>query len=699
MGLFTVLIAEQEHIDAIRQENRLFFEPFLESKELAFCYWNPSGQTLYEAVPDLLDVVGRRKAWRVVIINNCKEEHLQEQNPFDVVDYSTIMSMPVPNRQLDPNEPLEIWENEWNDYYEMLIKEKEIVCKNALEIPLQKLTTWLCFRPEDYILNEVQEKQDVHDWAMEMIERDNIKASVRLEIMERNYYKSELRMKEHLRREFVADEYLNITYPAEIHCISLRTAKNGFFDPDTYWNVRQESDYSTFAERNMYFDKMRFLVFDLLPKTHRNYRNDYIRFLATVLIFSSNPAPSGALQARHLYQLDVETDDTPLCTLVTSYDKKLASTMEVIENEMERIRNEIPGELSDKAATALFCAPKALEVLLDETCDPDKVLVDNDYGLYYDQPENEFHKWNRDRQTSEKELKYIVKQQLRSIRKSVSHLQQFTETSDVNISRLTPFQMDDIREHTNAAEDEMVASMPPDLNDTSRYTDRMNDNAAEVKKIIGRRMTQQTAMLLSIISVALCLICCIPFVLSNRNTSDNITAALIVSAVIIIALIVVMVIALILMRSTLRNAVRAYNSTVSEIVNEIQSSLKQFSKYLSASYNVRKGHAVLNYSKKNLDEFTMSLRIRKKHLEDIRKRRAYLAEEYKDYFGDMSYCDETMSRSYDYDFDLKTEYPYPAPFLAGDERQIEFVSKGNLVEVPSSYVTKIMVKMEGIYDK
>lgn len=697
--MFTVLIAEQEHIDAIRQENRLFFEPFLESKELAFCYWNPSGQTLLEAVPDLLDVVGRRKAWRAVIINNCKEEFLQAQNPFDVVDYSTIMSMPVPNRQLDPDEPLETWEEEWNTYYETLLKEKELVCKSALEIPLQKLVTWMCFRPEDYILNEVQEKQDVHDWAMEMIERDNIKASVRLEIMERNYYKSELRMKENMRRAFVADEYMNITYPSEIHCISLRTAKNGFFDPDTYWNVRQESDYSTFAERNMYFDKMRFLVFDLLPKTHRNYRNDYIRFLATVLIFSSNPAPSGALQTRHLYQLDVETDDTPLCTLVTSYDKKLASTMDVIENEMERIRNEIPGELTDKAASALFCTPKAVEVLLDASCDPDKVVVDNDYGFYYDQPEDEFHKWNRDRQTSEKELKYIVKQQLRSIRKSVSHLQQFTDATDVNISRLTPFQMDDIREHTNAAEDEMIASMPPDLNDTSRYTERMDEHAAEVKKIIGRRMTQQTGMLLSIICIALCVICFIPFVLGNTSTSKTISAALIVSAIILAALIIVMVVALILMRSSLRNAVRAYNSTVSEIVNEIESSLKQFSKYLSASYNVRKGHAVLNYSKKNLDEFTKSLRIRKKHLEDIRKRRAYLAEGYKDYFGDSSYCDETMARSYDYDFDLTTEYEYPAPFLAGDDRQIEFVSNGNFVSVPFSYVTKIIVRMEGIYDK
>ena len=50
-GLFTVLIAEKEHIDAIQKENKLFFEPFLENKELAFCSWNPEGQSLYDSAP------------------------------------------------------------------------------------------------------------------------------------------------------------------------------------------------------------------------------------------------------------------------------------------------------------------------------------------------------------------------------------------------------------------------------------------------------------------------------------------------------------------------------------------------------------------------------------------------------------------------------------------------------------------------
>jgi hypothetical protein len=400
-----------------------------------------------------------------------------------------------------------------------------------------------------------------------------------------------------------------------------------------------------------------------------------------------------------LYQLEAETDDAPLCTLVTSYDRKLAATYDVIEAEMEKIRGEIPGELSDKAADALFCTPQDVPVLLDESCDPEKVIVEKDYGLFYDSPENEFHKWNRDYHVSEKALAYIAKQQSRSVRKSVSQLNASSEMIDVNVSRLTPLQVEDIREYTNAAEDEMIASIPQDLTDISKFKSRLEEESEHVKKMIGRRMSKKTVVVLSAICLALYLICFLPFLFSNVGTAQTVTTAIFLSAAMCGALAIIMFVSLFFLRSSVLNAVRGYNSTAREIINEIQTSMKRFSKYLSASCNVRRGYAVQNYAEKNLDEYTKSLRIRRKHQEDIRKKRAQLEEGYGDYLGDRSFCDETMCRPYDYDFDQAAEYTYPAPFLAGDCRQIEFISNGNFVTVPSSYVKRILVRMEGIYEE
>ncbi len=697
--MFTVLIAEKRHIDAIRQENKLFFEPFLENKELAFCEWEPAGQNLQDSVPGLLDAVGRRKDWRAVIINQSTEGNIEVRNPFDVAETAGIDSLTVPGKQPEQGEDWDTWEAKWEAYYEALTAEKEAVCRHAIEYPLQKLATWLCFKPEGYILNEVQEKQDVHDWALEMLSRDEVKPSTRLELLERKQYKAELRMKECIRREFVEQTCLNISRPAEVHCIALRTSEDSFFDPDNYWNIRRESEYSSFADRNMYFDRMRFMVFDILPKTHRNFRNDYIRFLASVLILISNPIPGSAMHARRLYQLQTDTDDTPLCTLVTSYDKKLAATYDVIENEMEKIRSEIPGELTNKAAEAMFCTPQDVVVLLDDSCDPEKVFAEKDYGLCFDLPENEFQKWNKDYGTSEKSLAYIIRQQARSVKKSVGQANMASEISDVNVSRLTPFQIDDIREYTDAAENEMVESLPPDLTDMSCYTERMKQEAENVKKTIGRRMTGKTTMVLFLICLGIYLVCFLPFLFTNNGTPVTVSTAVVLGGVMLGLLAIILFVTLFVLRTTVIDAVKAYNNTMHGIMNELQDSMKQFSRYLSAFCNMRRGYAVQNYAKKNLDEYTKSLRIRKKHQEDIRKRRAYLFEDYQDYFGDRSFCDETMSRPYDYDFDQKTEYTYPAPFLAGDSRQIEFISNGNLVTVPSSYVTRILVRMEGIYDK
>ncbi len=699
MVLLTVLIGEKEHIDAIRQENKLFFEPFLKNKELAFCYWNPAGQNLSDSVPGLVDAVGREKRWRAVIINNVDETNIKARNPFDTVDRSALEQLAEPEKQPGEGQTQEEWEKTWQKYYELLTAAKDSVYRNSLTRPLQKLATWLCFRPEEYVLNDVQEKKDEYDWAMEMIAHDEVKAVAVLEHLERMQYKAELRLRENIRREFVGEKYLNIAYPTEMQCISVRTAESNFFDPDAYWSIHRESEYSEFADRNLYFDKMRFMVCDLLPETHRNYRTDYIRFLATVLIFASNPIPGSAMQARRLYRLETETDDTPLCTLVTSYDKKLQATSEVIDSEMERIRGEIPSELTDKDAEALFCTAKDIPVLLDDSCKPEKVLVDMDYGLFFDSPENEFYKWNKDFKVSEREFAYIAKQRSRAVRKSVSQTQISGDMSDINVSRLTPLQIEDIRDFTDAAENEMIDSIPPDITDTSVYTKRMAEASENVRKEIGRRMTKKTAFILSAVCLGIYLICFLPFWFANGGNSRTVSTAVIFTMVMMGIMAVTMIVALILLRLPIVNAIRCYNNTVRELMDDVKISMERFSKYLSACFNVRKGHFVCNYAEKNLDEYTKSLRIRKKHKEDIRKRRAHLEEEYGDYFGDSSCCDETMARPYEYDFDMRTEYDYPAPFLAGDCRQIEFISGGNLVEVPSSYVKKIMVRMEEIYEK
>ena len=123
--LFTVLIAEKPYIDAIRLENKLFFEPFLENKELAFCYWNPQGQNLMDSVPELIDTVGRKKDWKAIIIHNCTDEQAKQKNPFDIVDCSELKELIQPPQGPEEGQEWNKWEEDWHLYYNMLTLKKE----------------------------------------------------------------------------------------------------------------------------------------------------------------------------------------------------------------------------------------------------------------------------------------------------------------------------------------------------------------------------------------------------------------------------------------------------------------------------------------------------------------------------------------------------------------------------------------------
>lgn len=697
--LFTVLIAEKPYIDAIRLENKLFFEPFLENKELAFCYWNPDGQSLKDSVPDLIDTVSRRKDWKAIIIHNCSDEQAKQKNPFDIVDSSELKELAAPSQNPMADQDWDDWENSWQSYYDLLITNKEEIYKRALKLPLQKLTTWLSFRATDYVLNDTQEKDDIHEWALHALSQGEVNPLVRLERLERVEYRNELKMKEMLRREFVGDNNLGIAYPKEIYCISKRTSENGFFNPESYWNIRSKNEYSEFCDRNMYFDKVRFLVFDLLPEKHKSFRCDKIRFLSTLLVFATNIVPSSTMEARRLYVLECKNDDTPLVTLTTSYDKKLAATYEVIDNEIDRIYGEIPGELTDKVAESLFCAPMNVEVKLDENCDFDALYPEDDFALIPSSPEAEVENWEESYKGVLKSYGNIIRQQRRSVKKGIDKLNLSSELSETNISRLTPFQLDDIGDYTENAENEMVASLPPDLAEASKYEKMMQEKADKVKDVLEKRMSKTTAIVVSAIILLLTLLLYAPFVVSNLSSSETIATSLGLLGVILAILAVALVVTLIVLKLPLREAVKDFESTMHSVVDEINDGMRRFSRYFSLASNVRRGYKVKQYAAKNLDEYTKSIRIRRKHQEDIRKKRAELEEMYPEFIGDSKYYENTMIQPYDYDFDKKVEYEYAAPFLAGFCRNIDFLEKGNHVEVPSGYITDISVRMEEIYDK
>lgn len=82
--MFTVVIAEKEHLDQIR-ENSTFLSPFIDRNNVAFCQWLPEEETIRDCVPTLEQTVRRRDRWRALIV--ATEAGIDRKNPFDLVEY------------------------------------------------------------------------------------------------------------------------------------------------------------------------------------------------------------------------------------------------------------------------------------------------------------------------------------------------------------------------------------------------------------------------------------------------------------------------------------------------------------------------------------------------------------------------------------------------------------------------------------
>ena len=706
--MFTVIIAEEEHIKAIREKNRLFFEPFLKQKDLVFCAWNTEGQSFKEAVPGLVNAVGRKREWRAIIVAPRGGEDYQ--NPFDLVDPEPIFAIPKP--AVEPGgvkenaEELSVseWYASWVTYYEKYWEEKKRLYEEALTKPLTRLSTMLCFKPADFNLYEVRHKEDVDDWAMAQLNEGD-KPSVLLETLENEEYHRELSYKEVVRREFFSDflsgaRSIGIVQPLEVLCLSQRTTENGYFDPTRFWEQHDFQEYSEFADRNMFFDRMRFLTCDVLPEKHVSHRVDQIRFLYNLMTIAANDIPDSALQARRLYVIDSKNDEKPLCELVLSYDKKLSATYDAIGEEIEKIKGEIPGELSDLMAEELFCARINVPVTVDKEIGEDGLLAPLDgYGFSSNCPEEEFQRWNGDRNTSLKTLDRLVKQPRRAVKKAIEKLDAMSEVSDAQAGRLNSFQMDDVREFTEKEEDAMISMHVEDIYDVSRYYEQLEEKDKEVHKVIGRRMSKGATVVLSAIVLGLFFICFLPMVLTNRGNGESISTAFIVVSIFLLAMGAILFICLLFLRMPLKKAVKSFNETMEGIRLEIREILNKFSNYLSSVCNIRRGYSVLSYSEKNIDQYTLDIRLRKKHQSDIKMLRAVLEEDYKDFITDEYKPDPELSKPYNYDFGRRKEYEYPAPYPAATERQVEFLERGNFATVPTSFVKQIQLRMEELYDE
>ena len=659
--MFTVVIAEKEHISSI-QNYRIFLKPY-EKDNIAFCEWIPEGTTLAETVPDLEHLVSRQKEWRAIIV--CDEEGLHRRNPFDLVPI-TLPERPQYADGMDA-------------YLREIRQIKTSAYDQAADKPLVRLVTRLCEPP------------------LAVAGKNNL-AQVDPEFEE---YQFESDYKNRLRREIIGDEKISVFYPAEILCLAKRTHEEEAYAIETAWATYDEHQYRRFYDWNLYFDKMRYAVYDILPRGHKDYLSEYLKFLTVLMLLAGNEIPADSLRPNRVYLLQGDSEDGALRRLLRQYDEKLCATDAYIEDQIKRILSKKARRISDTEVEMNFCGNVNVPVTLDPSVDLTGLFVSTDeLGLATDMPQEERRLWEREYKNSVKAERKLIRQVPRSLKRAGASLRSMTIRGNLDDVELSRFQTEDIEENIHNEEMQLVRL----ANSSGFHPDdcqkEISTAATVVSGKIETRMTRKQITFLSAITGVLLLIGFLPFFIGNVRGADRqqMMTALVMIIGTFAAMGAVGFAALLCLRKGLKDTIGAYNGVVGGIERRVYDAMTQYSAYLSHLGGAMRGFDAVNYFSRTDPADTQQIRIYHKHQADILRQRQQLRELFERYlpasmnvpFGDVE--------PYGFDFDVPQDYDYPIPLHREQLHQIEFLERGNMVEVGATFLTRVRVRLEEYYD-
>ena len=666
--MFTVVIAEKEHIDSIR-EYEVFLKPFIDDAHVEFCEWRPEEDTLADSVPHLVETVARERDWRAVVL--CDTVGMERKNPFNRVEFTPPVFIP-----LDSEDEEEVREHR-RQYLEQLKQAKFRSFDQAARQPLTRLMTRLCAGP--------------------LVTRGKNNAA--LEDMDFAEYLAESTRKQELREQIIAGEKPGISLPSEVLCVAKRTYTEQEYDINTSWASHEDLQYSRFYDWNLYFDKMRYLIFDILPQSDQGYEFDYIRFLYAIMILANNDTPSGVLRPNRVFCLNCENDKKALVHLMSLYDAKLAQTGSLLTGKVNEIQNAEKARLSDRDARMIFCSNINVPVTVSQEIDRSDLYADpGALGLSTDCPKNECGEWERTYLNSRRTLHRLLKQPRRALKSAAGDMRRMNHVDLDKAGILNEFQAEDVKEYTGEEELNMVSVITPNLFDTERYEEQMAEHNRSIHRKIETRMTRKATIVLGLVALGLYLIGFIPLLFNNLSNVENIMWSLVITGAAVALLAGVSVMCLLFLRGGLRELYREFNRLMHGINGEIDGSLALFSRYLSHACNVMRGFSVLNFLAQNEDPDSMRIHVLEKHLGDIRRIREELREVFGRYVCENADIDPNKVDAYLYDFSRAVDFPYPVPYSEGMKCQIEFMQPGNTVQVPVNFVKRITVRREELYD-
>ena len=738
--MLTVVIAEKQFID-LYERLHVFVKPLMR-EEIVFCEWNREGSNLMDMLPDIYDIVKHQTQWRAVIVD---EDRLSQVNPFDKTQYVDQVKLPrrkAPWEQLRQRQeqrlaaydaaakepltrlttglcgiPAFQYVIEDADVYQALLSGEKPLYAYMLERQLQELNckeTVQRLRQYQYeelgrligpesvdALIDAVGRSDAGA-ILEIVSAEDITSVQRLLGMgdptytdpEYNESLVESTYRRDLLKQIWTDFEFKDTLPTDVVCVAPRC-----FDYDRYiqgvnWTDPDELNYSHFSEFNLFHDKLKYFVFDMVPQDNKKYQTDQLRMVSFLLILAANPVPDGCCAPHRVYRADIAIDSQSVKHVFSEYVSRLNATSLMIREISRSLDQERDIRLDNKTARELFESDINVPVEITEFSHADLMADGSKSGLTRTCPKEETSVWADQFKGIKKQFIRYMREPQRALKAAIANeFRPQNRIDDERVHQISENQREDVQYKLLEEEQKMVSIQTPALFDVDGYSEAMNSSATDLGETIRRRLSKSAALLAGGLAIAGYFLGFLPLLLSNLKTAKSLTASIVTIVIGLSVLIAISLGVLFWYRHTTKQKYRQFNRTMDGICYDVEAGLSVFANYLSHACNMMREASVLRTFDSIIDRKQRILAFHGARVEATIQE----AAQFFTHFIDSENVEITEADPYDYDFTVLKEYDYPIPY-SDISHAIEYMQEGQTAEIGADYIVAIEVDRVEIYD-
>jgi len=338
-------------------------------------------------------------------------------------------------------------------------------------------------------------------------------------------------------------------------------------------------------------------------------------------------------------------------------------------------------------------------VVFEETDGKDLFVKTDRLGLARDCPMDEIAFWENKMQEKRKALVHYLKAPKRAVNIASEYTRGCAESFLGDEYELDKFQIEDLKESIDEYGWNTMTADTRNIVDTEKYKKELEKSSREVRKEIDSRMKKRTIIIAGIIALMIYLAGYTPYLIgAGKEGSNEFLSSLLLALLALLFVAVGGLLALLALRKRLRRKIEKFNSFMQNIVNCVKTGAKKFEEYLSNVCTYMKAQSVLiGIVKKDnsISSEKFLLRAHKHALEYTIGRDEEWAAAYD--LNRIPEAETNVLSFFDPDIIPKENYIYR--FTPNTEPDtIPINSTGDMITAPYSFISKILIAREEIYE-